>query len=78
MKGRQKVIELKFDETIIEITGIYYPGYHGDWDEQPESEYFEIENIELVEGSLIGLISELNGRKDSYDYLENECLKRIE
>jgi hypothetical protein len=87
MKQERETIVLKIsDEFILEIEGTYIPevrqvmyykdgsGYPGD---PPD---FEIENIEIIKGTIMDLIDYLNYNLKNgniWEFLTNKCLEEL-
>ena len=86
MKRKKQTVSVKLQDEdkkqglellTVEVTGDYYPPYHGSIEQPPEEAEFEITDIKLASGTLIQLLDYLVG-EDIFEHLQEKALESYE
>jgi hypothetical protein len=91
MKRKKQTVSVKLQDEdkkqglellTVEVTGDYYPPYHGSIEQPPEDAEFEITDIKLSTGSLLQLLEYINDNvsvgENIFEHLEEKAKESYE
>ena len=86
MKKNKKSVTLRLSDNLeLEVEGTYYPEEpmvwtlsNGDPGHPGSASEFNIKDVKIIKGTLLDLISHLDGNLDLWEYLTDLSIKEIE
>lgn len=79
MNRKETVVVRLNKDLFVELTGTYFGGYIGSWEQPPEDSEFEVDKVELHTGSLTDLIEYIDGIKGGiFEHFSEKAVEQIQ